>query len=112
MTRDAWLVSNGTVLASAEHATSHRDRGRGLLGRDSIEGAMVFDRTKWVHTMGMKFAIDVAHLDAEGVVIRLSHLPPNRVGVYVHKAVRVVEAQGGAFERWGLQLGDIVEIRE
>ncbi len=112
MTRDAWLVSNGTVLASAEHATSHADRGKGLLGRTSIEGAMVFDRTRWVHTIGMKFAIDVAHLDADGVVIRISHMPPNRIGSFVHKAARVVEAQGGAFERWGLQLGDVVEIRE
>ena len=86
--------------------------GSGLLGRDHFEGAMVFDRTKWVHTMGMKFAIDVAHLDADGAVVRIAHMPPNRIGTYVHKAVRVVEAQRGAFERWGLTLGDIVEIRE
>ena len=112
MTRDAWLVSNGTVLASAEHATSHTDRGKGLLGRSGIDGALVLDRTRWVHTIGMKFAIDVAHLDADGVVIHLAHLPPNRVGTFVRKASRVVEAEAGKFDRWCLQLGDIVEIRE
>lgn len=112
MTRDGWLVSNGNVLASARHATSHADRGKGLLGHSGIEGALVLERTKWVHTIGMKFAIDVAHLDAQGVVLRIGHMPPNRIGTYVKKAARVVEAEAGAFDRWGLRVGDVVELRE
>lgn len=112
MTRDGWLVSNGNVLASAQHATSHADRGRGLLGRSGIEGALVLERTKWVHTIGMKFAIDVAHLDEQGIVVRIGHMPPNRIGPYVKKAARVVEAEAGAFGRWGLRVGDVVELRE
>jgi hypothetical protein len=112
MTRDGWLVSNGNVLASAELATSHVDRGRGLLGRDGVAGAFVLDRTRWVHTIGMKFAIDVAHLDANGVVLRTSTMARNRIGMYVHGAARVVEAEAGAFERWGVKVGDVVELRE
>ena len=105
-------MSNGNVLASAELAQSHADRGKGLLGRSGASGALVLDRTRWVHTMGMRFALDVAHLDADGVVIKISHLPPHRVGGFVRHAARVVEAQAGAFERWGLRLGDVVELRE
>ena len=112
MTRECWLVSNGNVLASAELAESHADRGRGLIGRDGIEGALVLERTKWIHTLGMKFAIDVAHLDSTGLVVKISHVRPHRLGAYVRGAARVVEAQAGAFERWGLRLGDIVELRE
>jgi uncharacterized membrane protein (UPF0127 family) len=112
MTHDGWLVSNGTVLASAQRAMSHADRGRGLLGRDGVDGAMVFDRTRWVHTIGMKFAIDVAHLGPDGVVLHISHMPPNRIGTFVREAARVVEAEHGAFDRWGLRLGDVVEWRE
>jgi hypothetical protein len=112
MTRDGWLVSNGNVLASAELATSHTDRGKGLLGRDGVAGALVLDRTRWVHTIGMKFPIDVAHLDGEGMVLRVTHMAPNRIGSYVHAAARVVEAEAGAFERWGLKPGDRVELRE
>lgn len=112
MTRPCWLVSDGNVLASAEHATSHADRGRGLLGRDGVEGALVLDRTRWVHTIGMRFAIDVAHVDADGLVLRVSHMAPNRIGPYVHKARMVVEAEAGAFGRWGLREGDVVEVRE
>jgi uncharacterized membrane protein (UPF0127 family) len=112
MTRDGWLVSNGTVLASAMLAESHADRGKGLLGRSGIEGALVLERTRWVHSIGMKFAIDVAHLAADGTVLKISHLQPNRVGTFVRDAARVVEAQHGAFERWGLHVGDLVEWRE
>lgn len=112
MTRDGWLVSNGNVLASAEHALTHKDRGKGLLGRDMAEGALVLENTKWIHTIGMRFAIDVAHVDEANVVIRVSQMVPNRVGPYVRDAKRVIEAQAGAFERWGLRLGDVVELRE
>jgi uncharacterized protein len=112
MTRDGWLVSNGTVLASALLAESHADRGKGLLGRTGIEGALVLDRTRWVHTVGMRFAIDVAHLAPDGTVLRISHMPPNRIGVFVREAARVVEVEHGAFERWGLHEGNLVEWRE
>ena len=112
MTRQCWLVSKGNVLASAELATSHADRGRGFLGRDHAEGALVLDRTRWIHTMGMRFTLDVAYVDDQGLVIRISRLRPHRVGPFVRGAAKVVEAQAGSFERWGLQVGDVVELRE
>ncbi len=73
---------------------------------------MVLPRTRWVHTLGMKFAIDVAHLDANGVVLRIHHMPPHRIGPIVWKARSVVEGEAGSFERWGLHVGDVVEVRE
>ncbi len=112
MTRECWLVSNGTVLASAEQAETHQERSKGLLGRHGAEGAMVLPRTRWVHTLGMKFAIDVAHLDGKGVVLRISHMAPHRIGPIVWSARSVVEGEAGSFERWGLHVGDVVELRE
>ena len=35
----------------------------------------------------------------------------NRIGVPVWKARTVVEAEAGAFERWGLHPGDQLELR-
>ena len=105
-------MSKGNVLASAELATSHADRGKGFLGRDHAEGALVLDQTRWIHTMGMRFTLDVAYVDGEGVVLRTVRMRPYRVGPYVRGATRVVEAQAGSFERWGLQVGDVVELRE
>jgi uncharacterized membrane protein (UPF0127 family) len=108
----AWLVTEGRVLASCETADDRRSRGRGLLGRDAIEGAMLLTRCRWVHTIGMRFPLDVAYLDNEGVVVKTVHMRRHRVGVPVWRARSVVEAQEGAFGRWGLRVGDVVELRE
>ncbi|MEQ1699855.1 MAG: DUF192 domain-containing protein [Ilumatobacteraceae bacterium] len=110
--RECWLVSDGHVLASAERADDRRSRARGLLGRSGIEGALVIAPCRAVHTIGMKFAIDVAFLSAEGVVLKTVRMARHRIGLPVWKAHRVVEAEAGAFERWGLHVGDVVELRE
>lgn len=112
MTAECWLVSDGHVLASAERADDRRSRTRGLLGRSEFKGALVLSKCRSVHTIGMQFAIDVAYLDAQGIVLKVVHMNRNRIGTPVWKATTVVEAQAGAFERWGLKVGDQVELRE
>ena len=112
MTAQCWLVSAGHVLASAERADDRRSRARGLLGRSEFEGALVLSKCRSVHTIGMQFAIDVAYLDAAGMVLKVAHMHRHRIGIPVWKASTVVEAQAGAFERWGLKVGDKVELRE
>ena len=64
-----WLVHEGRVLSSLEIAESRRDRRVGLLGRDGIDGAMLLRPARSVHTMKMRFAIDIAHLDRDLVVL-------------------------------------------
>ncbi|MFM7251889.1 MAG: DUF192 domain-containing protein [Ilumatobacteraceae bacterium] len=110
-THGCWLVSDGHVLASAEEATSRTDRRRGLLDRDGVDGALVIPRCRWVHTIGMRFALDVAHLDEAGNVLRTVRMAPNRLGAPMLHAHTVVEAEAGAFARWGLRVGDIIEVR-
>jgi uncharacterized membrane protein (UPF0127 family) len=108
----SWLVTGGRVLASAEVARTRRDKGRGLLGRDGLDGAFVIPHCRWVHSLGMRFPIDVAYLDAEGVVLKTARLGRYRVGAPVRAAATVIEAQAGAFERWGVHVGDRVELRD
>jgi|CXWL01.1.fsa_nt_gi uncharacterized membrane protein (UPF0127 family) len=107
----AWLVSDGNVLASAEVACNRAERKRGLLGRDAMEGALVIDKCRWIHTLGMRFPLDVAYLDADGTVIKAVRMERNRVGAPVKAATRVLEAEAGAFARWGLHVGLTVELR-
>ena len=66
---------------------------------------------RWVHTVGMRRAIEVAYLDGEGRVIKSVHMRPHRVGAPVPRAQSVVEASEGAFARWGLRVGDTIEVR-
>ena len=107
-----WLVRDGEVLAAAQTAQTRRERTRGLLGRDGFTGALVFRRCRQVHTFGMRFAIDVAFCRADGVVLRISSLRPWRLSPLVWRAAFVIEAEAGAFERWGLRVGDQVEVKE
>jgi uncharacterized membrane protein (UPF0127 family) len=107
----AWLVCDARVLASAEVADTRRERRRGLLGRDSMEGALVIEPCRWIHTIGMKFPIDVAYLDADGIVVKTLQMHRFRLGIPVWKARTVIEAQAGAFARWGLRVGDEIEVR-
>jgi uncharacterized protein len=107
----AWIVSNARVLASVERAATRRQRTKGLLGRDGLEGAFVIDPCKWIHTIGMKFPIDVAYVDAEGTVVKLATVRRYRLPLPVSKARFVIEASAGAFERWDLHVGDPIEIR-
>jgi uncharacterized protein len=108
----AWLVSDARVLASAEVATGRRDRRRGLLHRDSLEGALVLRPCRWVHTIGVRFPLDVAYVDRDGNVVKAVRMGRHRVGLPVTKATWVIEAEAGAFERWGLSAGDVVELRD
>ena len=45
-------------------------------------------------------------------MLRIGCMPPHRIGAFVREASRVVEAEHGVFERWGLHVGDVVEWRE
>ena len=106
-----WLVCGGRVLASAEVAATPAERRRGLLGRDGLDGALLLQRTRWVHTLGMRFPIDVAYLDSDGIVLKTMRMGRHRIGVPVPKAHSVIEAEAGAFGRWGLHVGDTIEVR-
>lgn len=106
-----WLLRDGEVLAAVEVATSFRDRFVGLLGRDGIEGAMLLKPATSVHTLGMRFPIDVAFCDADLRVVDTLTLGRGRITRPRLRARSVLEAEAGAFERWRLQVGDQLEIK-
>ena len=108
----AWLVSDARVLASAEVAADGAGRRRGLLGRDGVEGAFVIESCRWVHTIGMRFPLDVAYLDEDGAVLKTARMQRHRVGWPVRGGRWVIEAEAGAFARWNLRVGDVVELRD
>ncbi len=110
----SWLLREGEVLAAIEVARSRRDRRRGLLGRDGIEGAILIDPARSIHTVGMRFPIDVAYCRREPgglVVAAIVCMRAWRVGLPRLRARCVIEAEAGAFERWGLAVGDTLEIK-
>ena len=84
---------------------------RGLLGRDSMNGALLLRPAKSVHTIGMRFSIDVAFVSADLEVLDVVTMVPNRLGRPRWRADGIIEAPAGAFSRWGVAVGDRLEIR-
>jgi hypothetical protein len=107
----AWLLRDGEVLASLEVAGSRRARSRGLLGRDGVDGALLLRPCRSVHTVGMRFPIDVAFCDDELQVLRVVTMPRHRLSRLVWRSRAVIEAEAGAFARWGLRPGDKLEVK-
>lgn len=97
-------------LGPVERAVTIAARTRGLLGRTGVDGALVLSPASSVHTIGMRFAIDVAHLDADLRVLRITTMAPHRVGRPVRRSRHVLEAEAGTFARWGLCVGDALEF--
>ncbi|MFE1248225.1 DUF192 domain-containing protein [Streptomyces sp. NPDC058735] len=115
--RDGWgelVVRAGeraTVRVPLEIATSYRARTRGLLGRDSIEGAILLSPANSVHTFGMRMPIDVAYLDGRLRVIAVRTMRPGRLGMPRLRARHVVEARAGVMREWGMEeAGARVEV--
>ncbi|MDJ0342737.1 DUF192 domain-containing protein [Streptomyces sp. H10-C2] len=93
-----------------EIAASYRARTRGLLGRDGLTGALLLTPATSVHTVRMRFPIDVAFLDRRLRVLAVRTMPPGRLGRPRLRARHVLEAEAGSMERWGLRRGTRVEI--
>jgi len=107
-------VTRGVVLAGrAEIARGFFARGRGLLGRVALpEGeALVIAPCGSIHTLGMRFAIDVLFVDGRHSPARClavaRALPPGRVGPMVRGARGVIELPAGG--AGPSEVGDAIE---
>jgi len=107
-------VTRKTILSDRCHfANTVLKRMVGLLNRRKFakgEG-LLLDRCYGVHTIGMRFPIDVLFLDKDLRVIRaVKALPPYRTSI-VKKAVYVLELPVGALESSHTEEGDQIQIR-
>lgn len=108
----AWLLRDGEVLASVEVMASRAARMRGLIGRRSLEGAVLLRPARAVHTVGVRFPLDVAFCDSDLVVVdTLEAMPPGRITVPRLRAQCVLEAEAGSLARWGVHRGDQLELK-
>ena len=111
MSRLLVQASGAQVAARVEHARSLWARLRGLLGREGLEEgvALVIDPCNSVHTLFMRFSIDVAFLDGRGAVVRLVRgLRPWRATRIYPSARRAVELAEGALALAGVREGDVL----
>ena len=113
--RESSLWTGGTrIVARVQVARLPWDRMRGLLGRGGLpaDEAMLLDPCAAVHTLGMRFAIDVVFLDRQWRVVRAHRaVPPGRWWVGGGPAAaRALEVASGWLPPDALPVGAVVRL--
>jgi uncharacterized protein len=109
-TRQLYLATDLAV------ANTYWSRLRGLLGLapDDFRNnyGLWITPCKGVHTLAMRFPIDVVYLDRAGRVVHLEHdLQPWRFSPVRMQAASVLELPGHTLAKTETALGDRIEIR-
>lgn len=117
---DRCVVLNKTrgveISSKAEVARSLRKRTKGLIGRtlqDFARGcALWIVPCDGIHTIGMRFPIDVAYLDSKEHVVRVYHrLAPFRIAALSFRTKSVIELPPGTLAETNTDVGDVFEFR-
>lgn len=113
-----WRIQVGNsrqpVAEYAVFAHTLKARLRGLLGCDALPAghALIFPQCGSIHTLGMRFSIDVIFVDRQWRVLAWrTQVPPWRVLVGpLWNTWAVVETAAGALGRLSMQAGDQLEL--
>lgn len=105
--------NGGVVGERLRVADSVWPRLRGLLGHPEPahgEGLLI-EPSNGIHTVGMRYAIDVIFVRRDGIVLRCERaLPPARFVPWVRAAHRVLELPVGTIDATGTAEGDRLTI--
>jgi len=109
------ILHQGQIWARhVEHAVKWHERMRGLLGRAALgdDTAMVISKCGSIHTVGMKFAIDLVFVDKTNRVVRIvENVRPGRFCVWGGwHAARVIESEAGRLDFSKLSVGDTLDF--
>ena len=107
LTKDTWLATK------VRKADSFLTRLVGLLKRRNLgpEEALWLIPSKGIHTIGMKFPIDVVFLDKDNVVLGIiSELMPYRITRVRLMGHSVLELPKGTLKKTRTEVGDQLEI--
>ena len=100
------------LATTLEAAFDSDSRRRGLLGRSDLapDTALIIAPCSAVHTLGMRFSIDVIFAGRDGRVLKIAHaVRPRRLAVS-WGAFATIEMAAGEAGRHGLRAGDFLHV--
>ncbi|WP_426562804.1 DUF192 domain-containing protein [Angustibacter sp. McL0619] len=105
------LLVDGTPVAALAVARTAAERRKGLLKTSAVEGALWITKCPSVHMVGMRYPIDVAVLDRDGVVLHVATLRPTWGMTRIRLRARdTVETGAGRLAEWGVRVGCRLKI--
>jgi hypothetical protein len=108
----AWVLRDGAVLVAARVEGACRTPARRIARWDAADEAVVFDRARAVRLGATCPPVDVAFLDGDRIVLHTVRPVRWRLAGPRRRGRSMLVARAGSFERWRLQVGDQLEIRE
>jgi uncharacterized membrane protein (UPF0127 family) len=116
------LLEDGRELAGQGWRTENSfERAQGWLGRDGVQAgeALLIAPCASIHSLGMRFAFDVAFLDRQGQVLSMRQsLRPGRLawgpwrGLLMPWTVQALELPAGRLQEAGVAPGQRLRIEE
>ena len=104
--------TRSAVALEVDVAATRATRRRGLLGRESLgatEG-LLLTPCKAVHTVGLRFAIDVIFIERDGRAVRIvPALAPWRIAMSA-RAKAVIELAAGTAAAADIRIGDMLYL--
>jgi protein-S-isoprenylcysteine O-methyltransferase Ste14/uncharacterized membrane protein (UPF0127 family) len=85
----------------------------GLLGKSKLSSkcAIHIVPCKGIHTLGMKFPIDVLFLDSQGMALKwFSNLTPNKISQVIPSSHSVLELPANSISETDIQIGDHIQV--
>ena len=104
--------TRSAVALEVDVAATRATRRRGLLGRESLDATegLLLTPCKAVHTVGMRFAIDVIFIDRDGRAVRIvPALAPWRIAMSA-RAKAVIELAAGTAAAADIRIGDMLYL--
>lgn len=109
-------ITKNTVLADrAIYADTFLTRLVGLLNKKRLNKneALVLYPCNMVHTIGMRFTIDVVFVSQNDEVIHIKdNMKPYKFSPQIKKAIKVIELPAGFIEETKTQIGDRILIKQ
>jgi hypothetical protein len=109
-------VSRGTVLGQAiEVAQTAAQKVKGLLGRECLEDGqgLLFKSAGSLHTLFMRFPIDIVYADKNGKILKLSEsVGPFKLVAAPLRCFYALELPAGAIKASGTRVGDRLSFDE
>ncbi|MCL2626244.1 MAG: DUF192 domain-containing protein [Cystobacterineae bacterium] len=106
---------NRIVAQEVTQARSFVQRFKGLMGAQALPMgcALHILPCNSIHSLFMRFAIDVAFLDKHGEIIHMLHVfPPWRLGPWVRGAHSALELPAGTLEFSEAHIGDCLAFEK
>ncbi len=104
------LLVDGREATRVWVARRRRDRSKGLLGTDGIDGGLWITRCGSVHCVGMRHTIDVVYVARNGRVVAVRTMRPGSVGLPRLRARATLELPDGGARTLGITVGSQVEL--